>query len=142
MSDPVSLVSTVIMGAFLLGVGGVVAVRGQRRRGGVGAGRELGSRDRASGNGRGTAVAVAALTLAGLAGLGAVFVESGLSVAGDDLGFALGLALGVLLGAYLIWGVYHSVKVRGRSTAAAVATGSWALGLLFVVAVSAKLLIG
>ena len=53
---------------------------------------------------------------------------------------ALGALIGIALAFFLFMGVYRSVRGHGRSTAEAVGAGAWALGLLLVVAIAAKLI--
>lgn len=52
----------------------------------------------------------------------------------------LGALIGLALAFFLFMGVYRSVRGHGRSTAEAVGAGAWALGLLLVVVIAAKLI--
>lgn len=48
----------------------------------------------------------------------------------------------VMLIGYLLWGVYHSVRVRGLGSAQAALAGVWTLGMLFLGAVVVTLVMG
>lgn len=81
-----------------------------------------------------------------------VLVAGGLSVAyvgglspvptslARTAGLVLAAVLGAALAAYLGWGGYHVARSRGFGDAQAAAVGAWMLGLLFVVAIAARLL--
>ncbi|MFC6834984.1 hypothetical protein [Halomarina ordinaria] len=61
----------------------------------------------------------------------------------SPLAGALAVASAVLaLCAFLVVGVYRTVRFRGRTSAEAFAVSAWAVGALFVLAVSGLLLLG
>lgn len=51
----------------------------------------------------------------------------------------LGALIGIALAFFLFMGVYRSVRGHGRTAAEAVGAGAWALGIVLVVAIAAKL---
>lgn len=57
-------------------------------------------------------------------------------------GIVLAVALAVAFLFYLFYGTFAAAKSRGFQRAAAVMAGSWVLGLLVVVAIALKLLLG
>jgi len=77
-----------------------------------------------------SALAVGAIVYTVLPPIG----QSGLLVFGGL--FAL------VLGAYLIWGVYHTVRTHGRKTAEAAMVGAWVIGGLAVIGISVILVLG
>lgn len=54
---------------------------------------------------------------------------------------AMGIAAGVVVAGYMFYGAYTSIRSRGLGSAAGVAAGSWAAGMLFLVVLVAKLLV-
>lgn len=55
----------------------------------------------------------------------------------------LGMAVagGLVVGGYLFYGTYASARMHGLGNAASVAAGSWAVGLLFLLVLTVKLLV-
>lgn len=70
-----------------------------------------------------------------------VAVVGGPAALVDAPAWSFGVTLASAVGLYAVWGAYSAFKGRGRSTAEAVAAGVLTLGLLFVLAVVAKLLV-
>jgi hypothetical protein len=89
-------------------------------------------------------VLVVALLSPGLAGGGAGAGGEGASegVPGGAAIVAVGAGLGVLTVTYLVWGVYHSTRYRGLTSAQAAGVGAWVFGLLVIVGVLVLLLFG
>lgn len=59
-----------------------------------------------------------------------------------DVGIAVSALLGLLLAGYAVAGSYSTARSHGAGGAQALMVGLWALGLLFVLTVAAKLLFG
>lgn len=92
-------------------------------------------------------IAVFAVVAFGLAGGVVLYVSAGegstaIGVSQGAIGTAIGAAFGVLLSALLFAGVYSSVKGRGGPTSMAVAVGSGVVGMLFLVGLTLKLILG
>ncbi|WP_380678668.1 hypothetical protein [Salinigranum sp. GCM10025319] len=72
------------------------------------------------------------------------FVSGGTSGISDSMvqtaGIVLAVGTAVVAVGYLFFGTFIAARGRGLGNAAAVALGSWALGLLFVVVVVVKLM--
>lgn len=88
---------------------------------------------------------VAFVLLAFAFGLGAVVVVGGLAVPALDSAVAAAVmiaAFGVLIVAFFFAGVYSTARARGADSAPAVALVSGIVGLLVIVAIVAKLLLG
>ncbi|WP_458209388.1 hypothetical protein [Haladaptatus sp. NG-SE-30] len=80
-----------------------------------------------------------------VAGGGAILFVSGESVpASMQQGATLAVvSLTILLGAgYIFWGTYQSSRYRGLDSAQATLAALWAWGILFVLAVTVKLVMG
>ena len=60
----------------------------------------------------------------------------------NAIGMGLAVAFALVLAAYLFWGTYVSAKNHGLASSLAAALGSWVLGLILVIVVTAKLLLG
>jgi cbb3-type cytochrome oxidase subunit 3 len=143
MADPAYLAGTLVMG--LLGVGVVVLVlRGRRWHHyaptaaygmDAGDGRPTSGLSRVANKTSTWTAAYALLVLGFLAG--AIITLSG-SISGPALIVALVAAI-VL---YLVGGVYLAMRGNGRPSAQAAAGSAVTLGLLFVLAISAKLVLG
>ncbi|WP_336021997.1 hypothetical protein [Halobellus salinisoli] len=86
---------------------------------------------------------VAFLALALLSGLATVLAVGGFDVSpgvsGGAIALLAGIATAVLVG-YLFYGTFAAARSRGLHAAQAAAFGSWAVGLLLLVAVVASLL--
>ncbi|MFB6220044.1 MAG: hypothetical protein ABEH90_01280 [Halolamina sp.] len=79
------------------------------------------------------------------AGGGATLFVSGDSFSSSLVttgGIVVALALALAFLFYLFYGTYAAAKARGFQRAAAVMAGSWMLGLLVVVGIALKLLVG
>lgn len=75
-----------------------------------------------------------------------VLLVGGLETVGSpapdiDPAIAVTALLGLLLAGFLAAGSYSTARSHGAGTASAVMVGFWALGLLFVVAIAARLLL-
>ncbi len=81
----------------------------------------------------------------GFAALLLVFGGGTLLLLTGQLGTAalLGMAAagGLVVGGYLFYGTYASARMHGLGNAAGVAAGSWAVGLLFLLVLTVKLLV-
>lgn len=140
MAELSYLVSTVLMGLFLIGV--VAYVRASERR------EYEGPREAAPSEGLASRARnsvrlwiVTFLLLAFVAGGGAVLFVSGalspgLAQAG---GVALAVVVAASLVAYLGWGGYYIARGHGMGNAQAAAVGVWLLGLLFVALIAIRL---
>jgi len=126
----------------------------------AGAGGGTGTAGAGSGVARGPAIAAVAAVLLvslavallapGLAGGGAV--DGGGATDGGGTGgegvpggaaiVAVGAGLGLLTVTYLVWGVYHSTRYRGLTSAQAAGVGAWVFGMLVILGVLAVLLLG
>ncbi|MFC6988199.1 hypothetical protein ACFQJD_04760 [Haloplanus sp. GCM10025708] len=130
------LVSSLVMGVLLLFVVGYVA-RSNDWRGRIASRTNLVSEPTAGPDVR-PVVAVAAF-------LAVVLVTSGIGavISGSTTGFGafLGFLAGMLV-VYVVWGVYHIAQARGLKFAQSVGVGLWFFGMLLLVAVVAKLLVG
>lgn len=59
-----------------------------------------------------------------------------------DAGMTVALVTGLVLLAFLVVGMYRTVRFRGRSSASAAAVTAWTVGTLALVAIVANLLLG
>jgi hypothetical protein len=147
------LASALVTGLLLLVV--VVGVARQPNWRGAAAGTGAGGAAGAdSGVARGPAVAavaavllvalVVALLAPGLAGGGAADggTADGEGLPGGAAIVAVGAGLGLLTVTYLVWGVYHSTRYRGLTSAQAAGVGAWVFGMLVILGVLAVLLLG
>lgn len=57
-------------------------------------------------------------------------------------GGALAAVVALVLVGYFVWGAYTMARSHGYQRSGAVAVGAWMVGLLFVVAIAAQLLMG
>jgi hypothetical protein len=75
--------------------------------------------------------------------LAIVLLSAGLGAAlgGNGFGAFAGFLAGLLV-AYVVWGVYHIAQTRGLHFSQSVGVGLWFLGMLFLVGIVAKLLVG
>lgn len=76
---------------------------------------------------------------------GAIVFVGGFSIPGADqqtVGLLLGAVFGTLLAVLLLGGIYTTARARGAGRSLAVAVGAGLLGLLFVAAIAAQLLLG
>jgi cbb3-type cytochrome oxidase subunit 3 len=142
------LASTILMGLFLVAV--VALVRFSDRR------EYEAPSSREGGLARRAATWVVESPMAWILGfLLLVFVAGGTSVlyVGGILpspsaattqlaGTALAAVFALVLVGYLVWGAYATARSRGYQRSGAVAVGAWVVGLLFVVAIAAQLLMG
>jgi hypothetical protein len=58
-----------------------------------------------------------------------------------SLGPALAALFGTVVLGFVLLGLYRTLRLRGRSRAEAVGVGMWTLGLVFLLAVAAKLVL-
>lgn len=72
----------------------------------------------------------------------AVGVVGATQVTAGGVGPLLVAFVGVLVGGYVIVGTYTAVRARGGGAAAAVAAAGWIAGLLAVVAIAGRLMLG
>lgn len=74
---------------------------------------------------------------------GAIAVASEISLpgVGAQLGMIVGAGVGLVIVAYTVLGTYFSAKARGFKTAQAVGLSSGVLGVLFLVAITIRLLL-
>ncbi|MFB6123104.1 MAG: hypothetical protein ABEJ78_06570 [Haloferacaceae archaeon] len=130
------LVSSLVTGVLLLFVVGYVA-RSNDWRGRIASQTTLVS-DSATGPDVRPVVIVAAFLAVVLASGGV-----GAAISGSATGFGafLGFLVGLLV-VYVVWGVYHIAQTRGLRFAQSVGIGLWFFGMLLLVAVVAKLLVG
>lgn len=142
MADTASLVSALLMGTFLVAVVAALA-RGRRWRGyapTTGEGRDLQSTlVGATESPLAWVLAFVVLAL-GFGGGAVLFVTSSAAVRGT-IGLAMGLAFLAITAGYLLYGVYRSLRSRGRPSSEAAAAGAGVLGLLFVAAVALNLVL-
>jgi heme/copper-type cytochrome/quinol oxidase subunit 2 len=143
MVDLLYVASALVTGIVLVVVGvGAARVRRWRRAPSVAG---AGSGGTVGGARIGQAVPAVGPLLLPLLVVGAVAtvvaVVGGPAVLVDAPVWSFGVALASVVGLYAVWGAYFAFRGRGRSTAEAVAAGVLTLGLLFVVAVTAKLLV-
>lgn len=137
------LVSTLVMGVFLVVLAVAVgrANVGRRYRV-VPADLAVTDRGRAARRPpRWERVGVGVLLLLVAAGVGGLLVAGATDALRENAWLAAGGMLGAVVVGYLAWGVHHSVRYRGRPNSVAVGMSVWALGLLFVAAVAAKLVL-
>lgn len=143
MADPAYLASTLVMGLLAVGIVALV-VRGRRWRQytpqaaygmDAGGGRPASALSKISGATSTWTVAYLLLVLGFLAG--AVVTLSG-ALPGPAV--IVGLAAALLV--YLVGGVYVAMRGNGRPSAQAAAGSAVVLGLLFVLAISVKLVLG
>lgn len=140
------LASTVVTGAALLLVvfaAGRANARGSYRpvSADAAAARRAESRDGVSRREWGTGSVGALLFAVVAVPVGGLFVTGATGGLQSDGWMAAGGLLGIVIVGYLAWGVHHAVRCRGRPNAAAVAVSAWVLGLLFVAAVAARLVL-
>lgn len=137
------LVSTLVMGVVLVGVWFVVARLRHWERYSLPATDAQASRATRAAKTPGTWT-VGFLLAAFLAGGGAILLVSdlGASIALASPVVLLSAVFALLLVGYLLWGVYHAVRVRGLGSAQAALAGVWTLGLLFVGAIAVTLVLG
>lgn len=139
MAELSYLISTVLMGLFLVAVVGFVRFSERREYAHeTPASPGLAARLRGS---VGTWI-VGFLLLAAVAGGGAVlFVRTDIAAGtAQAAGAAFAAVIAVSLVAYLGWGGYYVARGRGLGNAQAAAVGAWLLGLLFVAAIAVRLL--
>lgn len=144
------IVSSVVMGLFLVGVAAALT-RGRRWRRyapipGAGAfvGRPAESNVVARVAGSPAAWMAAFFLLALAFGGGAVLFASGATVSASTqqlVGVALAAVSFVVVAFFYLHGLYRSAKGWGLPTSGAVAVSAWGLGVLVVAAVAVKLLI-
>lgn len=140
------LVSTVLMGLFLVAVVGFLRLAERREYSPTFSRSEASPLGAIGDLARNPAVWIAVFLVVTVGAMLAavVFVgglvpsEAGLTAAG----LVLGAVVGLLVGGYLLWGVYTTARARGFHSAAAVMVSAWALGILVVVGIAAKLLVG
>lgn len=137
------LASTVLMGAFAAIVAVVVVYgRDWRTYSAPGSGeRSIGETLRAASRSP-TAWIVGFLALAAVLGGGALAFVGGLGVDPGSVSVAVPALFGLVILGYLLWGVWYTARSRGLGNAQAALVGVWAFGLLFVLAIAAKLLTG
>jgi cbb3-type cytochrome oxidase subunit 3 len=80
------------------------------------------------------------LLVFGFAG-GAIFLVTSSPEIGGLVFLGLALAFAVVLCAFLVWGIYRSGRTRGLKSAQAAMAGAWALGSLLVIAIVVKLVV-
>lgn len=140
MANPSYLVSTFLMGVFLLVVGGAVVrsrdwrtpserVYHPARRGAV--------TERTGPLGLAVAIAILVIAFGG-----AVLVAGTAPAGGLNPGLVFIAAMVVLLGGFLVWGSYFLARSRGLGYAPAVGVGAWILGLLVLLVVVMTLVTG
>ncbi|WP_158059223.1 hypothetical protein [Halorussus halophilus] len=139
------LVSTVVMGVVLLGVWLVVArVRNWEQYALPATVSPDGTESRAVRTAKmPTTWIVGFLLVTFVAGGGAILLVSdvGSSLAASPV-VLFSAVFALLITGYLLWGVYHSVRVRGLGSAQAALAGVWTLGMLFLGAVVLTLVTG
>ncbi|WP_277553097.1 hypothetical protein [Halobaculum limi] len=137
------LVSTVVTGLVLVGVGAYLARAFAWRE--LASGAAVTTTGRADGaaalSGEGRTSARLPLALGGV-GVVVVFASIGALVAGEAavLGAVVGF-FGGLLALYVTWGVYHICRARGMSYAQAVGAGVWLLSMVLLIGIVAQLLV-
>lgn len=143
MADPAYLASTLVMGLLAVGVL-VLVVRGRRWRHYVpmaaygldaGGGHPRSGLSRVAGATSTWTVAYVLLVLGVL--VGAIVALSGVV---SETGVIVGLVVAILV--YLVAGVFFAMRSNGRPTSQAVAGSAITLGLLFVLGISVKLVLG
>lgn len=145
MATP-NLTSAVVMGLFLFGLVVFVLRARHWERGAPtleGGPSQLGR----SLNRPAAWIAIFAIITFGLAGGVVLYVSAGsgstaIGVSQGAIGTAIAAAFGLLLAALLFAGVYSSVKSRGGPTSMAVGVGSGVVGMLFLVGLTLKLILG
>lgn len=137
------LVSTVVTGLVLVGVGAYLARAFAWRELASGAAVPATGRSDGAAPLPGAVRSPSRLPVA-LGGVGVVVVCAGIGalVAGEAtvLGAVVGLFAG-LLTLYVTWGVYHICRARGMSYAQAVGAGVWLLSMVLLVGIVAQLLV-
>lgn len=131
--------STVLMGLVLVLVAGGLAYSRNWRRYALGNDGDVFTNIAKATQSSTTWIAAFLLAIVGFGGSTLLYLTSTGATQQIAL-LVLGVLIGIALTFFLFMGVFQAVKGRGRSTAEAVATGVWALGVLLIVAITAKLL--
>lgn len=140
------LASTVLMALFMVGVVVALLRFGEQRgysvdtEGGSGDTWDTTSRRLSAVAGNQTAWIVGFVVLVLVFGGGVYALLSGTVSVGAGATAMVGGALAAVIGLYVLVGAFRMVRDRGRSTAEAVGVSAWMLGVLFVLAIAAKLL--
>jgi len=147
MADVTFLVSTALMAIAVVAIAAASSRWGASRRYEV----RLGASAAASGGAAGAvsrrlAAASTSVWTAGFLAL-VVLATAGVAVfLGEPstratLGPPIAVAFGTVAFVYLVGGVYHGVRLRGRARSEAVAIAAWTVGLVFLVAMALNLLL-
>ena len=136
MPNEALLVSTVVMGMFL--VGAALSTTWMRKRPGYAPQFHPASHDGLIEGGKSGFVQ----SNAGILALVALLVVFGGGVLFGDGTLGLVVVTPVLIAAYLTWGVYHIARVRGLPRAHSVGLSAWVFGVVLVGTVAVKLLLG
>jgi len=139
------LVSTLLMGSFLVAVVAFVRFSERREYETPSSEREGGLVQRFTGSP--TIWSLGFFLLVFVAGGASVLYVGGMlpspsGTATRAAGLALATVFALVLVGYLVWGAYTTARSRGYQRSGAVAVGAWVIALLFVVAISAQLLMG